>query len=98
MEQDDDLDDMPVGNRFESLLSARSHSAGSRASRPVSAVIDLRGSRPNSAAIANEIEGFEDDFMVRGLGGLKVGGLGRGGQRVKHKHIHTHTHTHTHNL
>jgi len=25
----------------------------------------LRGSRPNSAAIAQEIEGFEDDFMVR---------------------------------
>ncbi|KAG2440320.1 hypothetical protein HXX76_004427 [Chlamydomonas incerta] len=53
--------------RLEALASARSHSAGSssRHSRPGSAVINLRGSRPNSAAIAQEIEGFEDDFMER---------------------------------
>mmetsp|Transcript_23724 Transcript_23724/g.52066 ORF Transcript_23724/g.52066 Transcript_23724/m.52066 type:complete len:532 (-) Transcript_23724:212-1807(-) len=57
-------DDMPMANRFE-LLSARSRSASSRASRPGSAMINLRGSRPNSAAIAQEIEGFEDDFMER---------------------------------
>jgi len=45
--------------------SVRSRSASSRPSRPASAVMDLRGSRPNSAAIAQEIEGFEDDFMER---------------------------------
>lgn len=45
--------------------SMRSRSASSRHSRPASAVMDLRGSRPNSAAIAQEIEGFEDDFMER---------------------------------
>lgn len=56
-------DDMPLANRL-SMLSARSRSAGSQPSRPGSAVINLRGSRPNSAAIAQEIEGFEDDFMV----------------------------------
>lgn len=31
-------------------------------SRPMSR--DVRGSRPNSAAIAAQIEGFENDFMV----------------------------------
>jgi len=58
---------MPAANRFEALLSARTHSAGSGShpSRPSSAVIDLRGSRPNSAAVAQEIEGFDDDFMER---------------------------------
>lgn len=62
----DSDDDMPMPGRLEALASARSNSAGSssRHSRPGSAVINLRGSRPNSAAIAQEIEGFEDDFMV----------------------------------
>ncbi|PNH00299.1 Histone deacetylase 6, partial [Tetrabaena socialis] len=52
--------------RLDALASQRSRSAGSsqRYSRPGSAVINLRGSRPNSAAIAQEIEGFEDDFMI----------------------------------
>jgi len=52
---------MPAPTRLD-LLTNRSHSAQS--SRPTSAVMNLRGSRPNSAAIAQEIEGFEDDFMV----------------------------------
>jgi histone deacetylase 6 len=34
-------------------------------SRPISALRDLRGSRPNSAAIAAQIEGFDTDFQVR---------------------------------
>ncbi|KIY97646.1 flagellar associated protein [Monoraphidium neglectum] len=40
-------------------LSPRS-SAGSR---PMSALRDLRGSRPNSAAVAAQIEGFDVDFL-----------------------------------
>lgn len=59
-------DDAPFGNRLGRIISARSNSASSRsASRPGSAVINLRGSRPSSAAVAQEIEGFEDDFMER---------------------------------
>lgn len=61
-------EDMPMPNRLQEMLSARSRSASSRTSRPASAVMDLRGSRPNSAAIAQEIEGFEDDFMVGDCG------------------------------
>lgn len=40
--------------------------SGSRptSSRPMSAYRDLRGSRPNSAAIAAQIEGFDDDFVI----------------------------------
>jgi hypothetical protein len=35
-------------------------------SRPASAAVQhLRGSRPNSAAIAATIEGFDNDFLVR---------------------------------
>ncbi|GIL43579.1 hypothetical protein Vafri_1283 [Volvox africanus] len=63
----DSDDDMPMPGRLEAL-SQRSRSADSSSqhySRPGSAVINLRGSRPNSAAIAQEIEGFEDDFMER---------------------------------
>lgn len=71
---DSDDDDMPMPSRLEALASAsvarrssssRSMGSSARYSRPGSAVINLRGSRPNSAAIANEIEGFEDDFMER---------------------------------
>ena len=65
MPNDDDQegDDMPFPNRL-AMVSARSGSATSSRSQSVSAMINLRGSRPNSAAIAQEIEGFEDDFMV----------------------------------
>lgn len=74
---DSDDDDMPMPSRLEALASAsvarrssssRSMGSSARYSRPGSAVINLRGSRPNSAAIANEIEGFEDDFMVCWMG------------------------------
>lgn len=63
---DDEEGDAPMGGRME-LLSARSQRTRSAGSRPDSgsAMMDLRGSRPNSAAIAQEIEGFEDDFMER---------------------------------
>ncbi|GFR41474.1 hypothetical protein Agub_g2164 [Astrephomene gubernaculifera] len=64
----DSDDDMPMPGRLEALASQRSRSVDSSSlqySRPGSAVINLRGSRPNSAAIAQEIEGFEDDFMER---------------------------------
>ena len=59
-------DDVPMPSRLDALASRGSSrsAASSRYSRPGSAVINLRGSRPNSAAIAQEIEGFEDDFMV----------------------------------
>ncbi len=60
---------MPMPNRLE-MLSANSRTSSSQPSRPPSAVMNLRGSRPNSAAIAQEIEGFEDDFMVRVCGPL----------------------------
>jgi hypothetical protein len=71
---EDPCDDMPTANRFESLLSHRTNSASSsRPSRPVSAVIDLRGSRPNSAAIA----------QVGGGGG--GGGGGRAGGRARRR-------------
>ncbi|KAF8067334.1 Ccdc96 [Scenedesmus sp. PABB004] len=36
-------------------------------SRPVSALRDLRGSRPNSAAIAAQIEGFDADFVLHAV-------------------------------
>ncbi len=40
-------------------------------SRPMSAALrDVRGSRPNSAAIAAQIEGFENDFLVGTLAAL----------------------------
>ena len=42
-------------------------------SRPLSALRDLRGSRPNSAAIAAQIEGFDADFLV-GPWGRRAGG------------------------
>eukprot|EP00798_Chlamydomonas_sp_ICE-L_P012314 gene12314-15480_t len=64
----DSLEEMPIANRLEllSAKSGRSHqSANTRESTPGSAMMDIRGSRPNSAAIAMEIEGFEDDFMER---------------------------------
>ena len=68
-EEDDDDADMPYPHRL-AAMSARSGSASSSrtgsAAGGGSAVINLRGSRPNSAAIAQEIEGFEDDFMVGG--------------------------------
>jgi histone deacetylase 6 len=65
----EDLDeDMPYPNRLAMLSAGRSASASSKTSGPSSAVINLRGSRPNSAAIAQEIEGFDDDFMVRAEG------------------------------
>ncbi|KAL6765251.1 flagellar associated protein [Haematococcus lacustris] len=57
-------DEMGTATQLEGL-SARSRSASSRVSHPGSAVMDLRGSRPNSALVAQEIEGFEDDFMER---------------------------------
>ena len=65
MPHDDDHegDDMPFPSQL-AMVSARSGSATSSRSQSVSAMINLRGSRPNSAAIAQEIEGFEDDFMV----------------------------------
>uniref|UniRef100_A0A7S3R505 CCDC113/CCDC96 coiled-coil domain-containing protein n=1 Tax=Dunaliella tertiolecta TaxID=3047 RepID=A0A7S3R505_DUNTE len=63
---EEEEEDMPAPNRLD-MLTNRSRSAQSSrgASRPGSAVMNLRGSRPNSAAIAQEIEGFEDDFMER---------------------------------
>jgi hypothetical protein len=44
---------------------ATPHDSSPSSSRPLSAYRDLRGSRPNSAAIAAQIEGFEADFAVR---------------------------------
>eukprot|EP00775_Hariotina_reticulata_P011309 gene11309-11459_t len=44
-------------------MSPQASSVGAP-SRPISAVRDVRGSRPNSAAIAAQIEGFENDFLL----------------------------------
>ncbi|MEW5303341.1 MAG: hypothetical protein WDW36_006043 [Sanguina aurantia] len=61
---DDGEDDDEDLKRYDEL-TRMSRSGDSMRSRPGSAVADLRGSRPNSALIAQEIEGFEDDFMER---------------------------------
>lgn len=56
------------------LLSAQTSSIA-LSSRPLSAAhagAHLRGSRPNSAAIAAQIEGFENDFLVCCLQGLET--------------------------
>ena len=53
-------------------LSAQTSSLA-LSSRPMSAQAGLRGSRPNSAAIAAQIEGFEDDFMVSAAGEGNLG-------------------------
>jgi hypothetical protein len=89
-ESDDDVPMMP--NRLDALASRGSSRSAlsSRYSRPGSAVINLRGSRPNSAAIAQEIEGFEDDFMVRAsMGGSDVGGCTAGAQNLRGAPVRT---------
>lgn len=62
-----------VAASAEAGILAGSRSISSRgsgttaSSRPMSALYelrDLRGSRPNSAAIAAQIEGFDADFLV----------------------------------
>jgi hypothetical protein len=45
-------------------VSAQSSATYTHSSRPQSGFRDLRGSRPNSAAIAAQIEGFDADFAV----------------------------------
>lgn len=67
-----------AGLDSEALHSEMLHDLSAQASslalssRPVTAALGphLRGSRPNSAAIAATIEGFENDFMVRQTGPL----------------------------
>mmetsp|Transcript_11580 Transcript_11580/g.20867 ORF Transcript_11580/g.20867 Transcript_11580/m.20867 type:complete len:487 (-) Transcript_11580:445-1905(-) len=63
--QDDDVDLNEDEQDDDNGSRAQSSGNGSQYSRPGSAVVNLRGSRPNSAAVAQEIEGFDDDFMER---------------------------------
>lgn len=50
---------------YSSVSPQASSLATGTSSRPMSAALrDVRGSRPNSAAIAAQIEGFENDFLV----------------------------------
>jgi hypothetical protein len=51
---------------YSGMSPQASSLATGTSSRPMSAAQrDLRGSRPNSAAIAAQIEGFDTDFLVR---------------------------------
>jgi hypothetical protein len=75
-----------TGLDSEALHSEMLHDLSAQASslalssRPVTAALGphLRGSRPNSAAIAATIEGFENDFMVSRQVVLYLGSAKRG--------------------
>lgn len=60
------LDSKALHSEMRHNLSAQASSLA-LSSRPATAALGphLRGSRPNSAAIAATIEGFENDYMVR---------------------------------